>query len=170
MFKNIIIMSFIFVFLTACTNARDNTESNKENTNTEPINYEMEGEREERLNIQGNDKQKTYPEQRYSDAFTNEESIMLSKELERRRDVTKAQVASTDDRVIVAVMLQDHADHNITKKLRKEIEKMIPDKQVIIYTDDTHWDRMKNIDAKMGTKNIGNENRNKIKDFFNTNK
>lgn len=161
----------LIAILTACTNTREDAEDSNEEVETQPIHYESEGERKDRLNIQDNPKKEGIPKQEkqknYSDAFTNEESVMLSETLEKRKDINKAQVASTEDRIIVAVMLSDHPDRNITNKIKTDIKKIVPDKQIVIYTDDTHWERMKNLDAGLKSKGVGTDMEDRINYFFN---
>ncbi|WP_249870983.1 YhcN/YlaJ family sporulation lipoprotein [Oceanobacillus saliphilus] len=108
---------------------------------------------------------------KYSDVFTNEESIRISEELAKQKDIIQAQVASTEDRIIVAVMLREHFDHHVAHKIEDEVRKIVPDsdKQIIVYTDDIQWDRMKNIDARLGARETGYELGNILEEFFQIN-
>jgi hypothetical protein len=164
MYKKVFVVLFIFVTLAACSNTKEGMPdgSQQPENNTQPIHYQP-GEHRQVRPTPRNHSMDNDPG-RFSDAFTNEESIRISKALEQRRDIVQAQVASTENRVIVSVMLNKQADnHNVPEKIREEIQTIIPDKQIVIYTDDTHWERMKDIDTKLKAKNFGND----ILDFFN---
>lgn len=164
MYKKVIITLFLAAILVACTNTKDgNVQYNNQSTEkTRPIHYDPNDKQNMRMDEENNPYMDDNPA-RYSDAFTNDESIRLSQALEQRRDIVQAQVASTEDRVIVSVKLNKHKDHYIAENLREEIQTIVPDKQIVIYTDDPHWERMKNIDTKLKSKNFGND----ILDFFN---
>lgn len=165
------VLLLLIIVLTACTNTKEEAQDNHDNNNTgiQPMHFETDKKAENRNNGEDNQRQQRQNKTRYSDVFTNEESIMLSEKLEKRKGINRAQVASTDERIIVAVMLSDHSDHNITKKIEADIKEIIPDKQIVIYTDDTHWERMKNLDARLESKNIGNDVEDNLKELFNIN-
>lgn len=171
MYKKTMALLLLIIVLAACTNTREGVRDDDGNNNTDiqPMHFESEKKTQNTNNKEGNQSQQKNRESRYSDAFTNEESLMLTNTLEKRKDIMQAQVATTDDRVIVGVMLSEHTDHNTTKKIESEIKEIIPDKQIIIYTDDTRWERMKNLDAKLESKNIGNDVEDNIKELFNIN-
>lgn len=173
MYKRAILFLLFIVILSACTNTQENSQNNNKNTDTntdtQPMHYEREKTDVKEDDGAENQRRNGHREPRYSDAFTNEESVELSKRLEKQKNIVKAQVASTEDRIIVAVMLNDHSDHNITRKIESEVKKTNPDKQIVIYTDDSHWDRMKNLDARMKSGSIGNGFEDNIKGLFNIN-
>ncbi|WP_010651031.1 YhcN/YlaJ family sporulation lipoprotein [Oceanobacillus massiliensis] len=106
----------------------------------------------------------------YTDAYTNEESIRISEELQQRKDIIQAQVASTDDRIIVAVMLQERFNLEVPD-VEEYVREIVPDtdKEIIVYTDEIHWDRMKNLDARLGAKNSGEGVEKFIEDLFQLN-
>lgn len=171
MYKKVMMSMLSIAILTACTNTRENAEDNNGKVDTQPINYETEGERKDRLNIPDNQKQEEHPKQEkqnYSDAFTNEESVMISKTLEKRKDITQAQVASTDDRIIVAVVLSNQPKHDIVNKIETDIKEIVPNKQIVIYTDESHWERMKNLDSGLRSKGVGPDMEDRINYFFHT--
>ncbi|WP_067727292.1 YhcN/YlaJ family sporulation lipoprotein [Oceanobacillus damuensis] len=107
----------------------------------------------------------------YSDVFTNEESIRISEELANQKDIIQAQVASTDDRIIVAVMLREHFDHHASVDIESEVRKIVPEteKQITVYTDDIQWDRMKNLDARLQAKTIGEDMEIFVEELFQLN-
>jgi len=104
----------------------------------------------------------------YSDAFTNEESVHITRALEKQKDIIQAQVASLEDRIVVAVMLREHLDHDVSQRIEKDVKEIVPDtnKQIIVYTDDIQWDRMKNLDTRLKAKTVGDDLENSIKELF----
>ncbi|MEC5422057.1 YhcN/YlaJ family sporulation lipoprotein [Virgibacillus sp. C22-A2] len=175
----------LILFVVGCTNADDNTQTNNEDIRTQPIHYETESEQKARKGLRDKTigEQGGYPQSDqegvnasdysggYSDVFTNEESEFLANELQAHRDIIQAQVASTEDRIIVAVMLREHSNHDVAETIETEVREVIPetDKQIIIYTDDIYWDRMKNLDARLEARDVGEDLEDYITDFFNRN-
>lgn len=172
------------MLLVGCTNTDDNTENTNENSSTQPIHYETEGEQKDRLNTrdQSIGEQGGYPQSDqeganssdyrggYSDEFTNEETEKLSKQLKDRKDIVQAQVASTDGRVIVAVILKEkYTDHDIKGSIESEVSEAIPDKEIVVYTDEVYWDQAKNLDARSGSNNKDYNTEDYIEDFFKRN-
>src|SRR5690625_6338136 len=76
------------------------------------------------------------------DIFTTKESAEIADHLTKRNDVIQAQVATTEDRVIVGVMLNKHDKQQTDKdqkkiaEIEKTVQKLEPDKEIIVYTDD----------------------------------
>ncbi|WP_085991795.1 YhcN/YlaJ family sporulation lipoprotein [Oceanobacillus senegalensis] len=175
--KTIFIIGFVLTVAVGCTNQDENAQTNTDTLDTQPIHYDSKKEHESR-NVSPNNptaEQGRYPKGKqdmmdignvdYQDPFVNEETQRITKELTKNRDIIQAQVASIDDRIIVAVMLRKHFNHdasNDSEAIKKEVEKMVPDKQIIVYTDDIQWDRMKNFNARY---NAGKNGEN-IEEFF----
>lgn len=103
----------------------------------------------------------------YSDIFTNEEADKIYNHLINQKEIKQVQVASANDKVIVGVMLSDHTDHNIRDKIEKEVRKVVPDKKIVVYTDDVHWDRLSNLKSKLGASKGGKNLGDQIKKLFN---
>ncbi|WP_373892921.1 YhcN/YlaJ family sporulation lipoprotein [Virgibacillus natechei] len=185
MYKKILFpLLVVAMLLVACTNTgTDDTQDSNENS-TQPIHYETEGEQKDRLNTRDQTigEQGGYPQSDqdganasdyrggYSDEFTNEESEKLSRQLKDRKDIVQAQVTSTDDRVIVAVILKEKfTDHDIKDSIESEVRGAIPDKEVVVYTDEAYWEQMKDMDARRGSDNKNYNVEDYIKDFFERN-
>lgn len=174
------------MLLVACTNTdtgKDTQDSN-ENSTTQPIHYETEEEQKDRLNTRDQTigEQGGYPQSdqegvnssdysgRYSDAFTNEKSEKLSKKIKDRKDIVQAQVASTDDRVIVAVILKEkYTNHNIKDSIESEVREAMPNKEIVVYTDEVYWDQRRNMDSRLGSDNKDYNVEDYIDDFFKRN-
>ncbi|MBY7143269.1 YhcN/YlaJ family sporulation lipoprotein [Virgibacillus sp. NKC19-3] len=186
MYKKILFPLLVITMLfVACANTdTDHTQTTNENSTTQPIHYETEEEQNNRLNTRDQTigDRGGYPQSDqngvnasdysngYTDEFTDEESEELSKQLKDRKDIVQAQVASTDDRVIVAVILKEkYIDHDIKDSIESEVSEAIPDKEIVVYTDDAYWDQAKNLDARSGSKNKNYDVEDYIKDFFERN-
>ncbi|MCG1027919.1 YhcN/YlaJ family sporulation lipoprotein [Virgibacillus halodenitrificans] len=173
----------LLAFTIGCSNNNDESGENKTNPNTQPIHYETDQEQKDRLNYDEPSigERGGYPQSEqeqvndadykggYSDAFTNKEAILLSQELQNKKDIIQAQVAVTDKRIIVGVMQREHTDHFAVNKIESTIREILPntEKEIIVYTDDIHWDRMKNLDARLKAKNRGDDLENIVEDFLN---
>src|SRR5699024_10112302 len=150
-----------------------------------PINYEPKKEQQDRLENRKNppSKQKHQQNQeRYHadqsgndnmDIFTTKESAEIADQLTQRNDVIQAQVATTEDRVIVGVMLNKHdkqqADKNQKKvaEIEKAVQKIEPQKEIIVYTDDAHWNQLKDLNSSLKQSNAGKNVEKYIEKFLN---
>ncbi|SDQ46656.1 Sporulation lipoprotein YhcN/YlaJ (Spore_YhcN_YlaJ) [Virgibacillus subterraneus] len=176
--KILTIISVIIFALVGC-GTEEGKQDNTENMNSQPINYETKEEQKERTgNKEPNLGEKGgYPQSEQtemndgdasgqSDLYTNQTSILISKKLKERREVIQAQVAVTDDKAIVGVIISPSSPPNMRKILKQEVHEMVPNREVEVYTDDIYWDRMRNKDAKLDQLN-GDMNE-FLNEFFNT--
>lgn len=177
----IIPITFILLLTVACSSVNEDG-NNGEGIKTQPINYETDQERKDRLNTRDKTigEKGGYPQSKqegvnasdfhkgYSDPFTNEESELISKQLKEKKEIVQVQVAATDERIIVAVILSEKADPEIKKTIQEEVESIAPDKQITVYTDEVHWDHMKNLDARKGSEKREYDIEEYIDDFFRT--
>jgi|SRR5690625_2739515 len=182
----IVTLVILTVFVGGCTNMNSDgkRETTQENPNTHPINYEPKKEQQDRLEDRVNppSKQKHQQNQeRYADQignedmdiFTTKESAEIADHLTKRNDVIQAQVATTDDRVIVGVMLNKHdkqqADKDQKKiaEIEKAVQKLEPDKEIIVYTDDAHWNQLKDLNSSLKQSNAGENVEKYIEKFLN---
>lgn len=173
---------FLFLFIlivTACSPNEQGASERTNNSSVQPIHFDKKqsdiyDNEEPSIGEQGG-----YPQseqngvnqadfRNYSDAFTNEESLFITKELEKQKDIIQAQVASSEDRIVVAVMLREHVDHDMPQKIEEDVKELVPgtNKQIIVYTDDVQWNQMKNLDTRLKAKTIGDDLENTIKDLF----
>lgn len=180
MYTIFILIIFIGTLLIGCTddNTTNDQPSNNRTESVQPIHFEdqemEESNQPESIGEQGGyiqSRQYGVNETRannYTDAFTNEESIRITESLRNRVDVVQAQVASTEDRIVVGVILKEHADPDTGDKLVKHIERQLEDtdKEIIVYTDDIQWDRMKNLDSRLQAKEMGEQVENLFEDIF----
>lgn len=153
------------VTLLLTTGCGNDTEEGKSETNNsyQPINYETPEEQTKRST-----KDKTigelggYPQsdQEYvnegdkninsknEDRYTNEKTMLISEYLAERKEIVQAQVSETDDRIIVAVITPDNEYFpKLNDVIEKEVKRVVPDKQVVVYTQAIWWDRMRNLNS-----------------------
>ncbi|MCT2537978.1 YhcN/YlaJ family sporulation lipoprotein [Aquibacillus koreensis] len=107
---------------------------------------------------------------KYTEQFYNEESQKVSEAVNKIEAVSITQVFSTEDQIFVSPLLeqteykdQDDVDR-IVEQVRKQVRQIVPDKEIVIYTDDIYWNEMRNINAR----NVENpdEARDYIQDFI----
>lgn len=175
----------LLIFIVACNGNESEQETTNQSTNNrsiQPIHYDEKNSdrydaKEPSIGEQGGYEQSEQNDvnksdfNAYTDPFTNEESIRISEELQKQKDIIQAQVASTDDRIVVAVMLREHDNHDITQQIEENIKKIVPNtgKQIIVYTDDVHWDRMKNLGSRGKAKSIGDDVEGHMEELFQLN-
>ncbi|GAB3050321.1 YhcN/YlaJ family sporulation lipoprotein [Virgibacillus ainsalahensis] len=167
---------FSLLVITGCANT-DETQNNNEDVDTQPMHYETEDEKKERMGTrdrttgeqEGNpndiDKANSADfEGGYSDPYTTEETEAISRKLKEHEDIIQAQVASTDERIMIGLRLKEHTDPNIPNNIQEEVKEIIPntDKQIIVFSDEIYWDRMKNLKTRGDS---GND-MNKLMDDF----
>ncbi|TFJ94001.1 YhcN/YlaJ family sporulation lipoprotein [Lentibacillus salicampi] len=164
--------------LIGCAQYESGEQDSGQNMNSQPIHYESEKEHNERLGAedQGIDEDGGYPQSEQkelnngdrngqSDKFTNEMSLNISNHLKQRNDVRQVQVAVSEERVVVGIMLSDHAPPDMRERVEQEVQEMVPNKEVYVYTDEIFWDRMRNKDARLDQ--INGDTREFLREFFN---
>ena len=178
MLKNVILLILVMFVMAACNHGELET-SEKRNDSVQPMHFDEKtrdiyDKQEPSIGEQGGyiqSEQKganSSDFSKYNDPFTNEETIRITEELVKQKDIVQAQVASTDERLIVAVMLRENLDRDIADDIEADVRKIVPesDKEIIVYTDDVQWDRMKDFDARFGSKETDDNLDNMMKEFF----
>ncbi|WP_404453222.1 YhcN/YlaJ family sporulation lipoprotein [Virgibacillus necropolis] len=173
---------FVAIVATGCANDESNEAKNDEQIQSQTINYETKNEQNDRLGLrdqtigekggyeQSEQKQINRGDKQEgdnTDIFTNEQSKAISDHLRKQRDIKLAQVAVTDEKVVVAVMLDEHNNHEISDDIEKEVRKFEPNKTIVVYTDDNHWDRMSNLKARHKQSTFPDDLKDDMKRFFN---
>jgi hypothetical protein len=163
--KKIIVFGVLTLTLFGCNdnNVLDNPNRGTD-TDTTPVRYESTQEQNARRDIQHQSpqEQNTSPlnEQRdkgdnFTDPYTNEEAVSIYNKLMKREEIMQAQVASTDDRITVAVMFKKQHFNHDSKPNGKDIENIVRDivpdtnKDIVVYTDNIEWDKRKNDNARL---------------------
>lgn len=166
MFKRKVFIVFgATLMLLGCSdnNALDNS-NNDTNIDTAPVRYESRQEQNERrgLTNQLSPEQDGSPlneqtdmEDNFTDPYTNEEAVHIYNELMKREEIMQAQVASTEDRIIVSVMFKkQHFNHESKPNgmdVENAVREIVPNtkKDIVVYTDNIEWDKRKNDNARL---------------------
>lgn len=102
------------------------------------------------------------------DEFTTERTIDISNHLMNLDEVNQAQVVETDEKVIVGVIINLHADREIANKIEKEVKPFTEEGQdIIVYTDDTYWYDRIDEDASGWAAQLGEDVESIFDNFFN---
>lgn len=137
--------------------------------------YETEDEKHIRL---GNDKD---PMKKYlqsdekgigeggteQNIFKTDEALIVAQRLSKREEVRQAQVASSPTQIVVFVLLRDYQNPNIAKTLEEEIRMLSPHKDIYIYTDQRHYNRVEDLKSSMKARQIGNDLQRFFEEQFN---
>ncbi|WP_042146142.1 YhcN/YlaJ family sporulation lipoprotein [Paucisalibacillus sp. EB02] len=178
-----IILSSLFL-LAACGNESEQGMNNNTNQkNIQPINYETPNEQESRSGDQdksigeiGGYKQS---DQEYvnegdknfnaknEDQYTSERTYLISEYLSERKEIVQSQIAETDDRIIVAVMTGNQYFPDLPEIITRDVKEIVPDKEVVVYTDKAWWDHMRNLNSN--PKDLDQDIEKNLHDFFNNN-
>lgn len=170
------------LFVAGCA---DDTEQGMSGTTNpdqiQPINYETPKEQQERVGQQEKSVGELggYPqnEQEFvnegdknvnaknEDRYTNEKTLQISEYLSERKEIVQAQVAETDDRIIIAVQTENHEYHDLNRIIEEEVRRIEPEKQIVVYTDDNYWERMRNLNSRQIK--LEDDIENSLREFFN---
>lgn len=144
----IILISSMLCLAVGCSDT--NNQSEQENTSqTKNTGYESShGESQDHINE--NDPNLNQNDSSNKDVYTNDTTVKIKELLTERQDIRRAQVASTEDRVMIAVNLSHNADRDkILDSIEDDVEDIVSDKELVIYTGDAYWNRMKNLGSKL---------------------
>ncbi|WP_157724854.1 YhcN/YlaJ family sporulation lipoprotein [Virgibacillus phasianinus] len=172
---------FAVLIAGGCANGGNNEASDDDQIQSQPLHYETKHEQNERLDTGDQPQTQTEIEKgnvnrgdntsgNNTDVFTNEQSKEIADYLMKRRDIKLAQVAITDKKIVVAVMLNDHSNHDITDGIESDVRKFDKNKTIVVYTDDNHWDRMSNLKARLKQSNFSDDLKDDMKRLFNPNR
>jgi|GEM_PF-3879411 len=152
MLRKMVIITGILLLTTGC-GSNNNAEPHKNQLSEEKkrgeltkqlrVNEQTDTNREENPS---EIKQKNIQEETVRDnptAYTNEQTIEITKKLMERDDIRAAQVAMTKDKVFVGLMLERKIDSKIRSKVEEIVKASVSDKEVVVYSDETYWDQKK---------------------------
>ncbi|MFZ3576420.1 YhcN/YlaJ family sporulation lipoprotein [Virgibacillus sp. DJP39] len=162
---NYVCLLFIVIVMTACSDGENSAADNNNNEpQSQPLNYENETEKNRRLGLRdqtiGEKGGYSQSDQKLinrgdvgannKDIYTNEKSQEIVKYLMDRHGIKVAQVAITDEKIIVAVMFDDRTGTNdaIADVIEKEVRKFDASKQIVVYTDQSNWEQVKDLKAR----------------------
>lgn len=176
-FMRLIIFVFSLFLIVGCNNTNTGQNDDREQSNgTDYLYYETDQEKMERLGSQNASPIKDYLQSNEKgigkdgterNIFETDEARKIAQELALRDDVKQTQIATTDEQVVVFVLLNDYQDPNIAKSLEEDIKKITPNKKILVYTDKLHWNRLKDIDSSMRARDIGNDLEKFLEENFN---
>ncbi len=127
-------------------------------TNYDAMEYERARPRDKNIALRQGPKKDTPMDSDNANSFNNIEfdrqSREIGKRLSQNRFVKTAQVVITNEKVIVAVEEPDRATYtrvDVSEKVRKLVTQMpeTKGKEIVIYTDERYWDRMKDIRSRL---------------------
>lgn len=158
-----IMILLLVISCVACSPQNSNQKENVVKNNTQSIHFETKEQQKERLGAREKSigEQGGYPQSHrnynkgpdtglYTDIFTNDESARLEEHLRTFKEVKQAQVASTEERIVIGILLSNRfqEDPNIATDIKRSVEEIVPNKTIIVYTDHIHWDRMRELRSK----------------------
>lgn len=168
MYKMLSVFLIMFIAI-GCTNNNDAQMDN--NNNKEPMQISNRDDNQsDPYDVEKSPNKKYYQsdergigeDAENQDIFSSEESLMVQQHLQKRKDVRQAQVATFEDRVIAFVMLNPQQNDQTDSEIKDETQRLIPEKEIVIYTDEYHWNRMKDLKAGLTQKKAGE----RVEDFF----
>lgn len=98
--------------------------------------------------------------------FESVESRQISQQLARRDEVIQSRVAVTPNRVIVFASLNDYPN-DIEKQIEDDVKKYVQDKQIIVFTDEAQWERMRHLESSLKAEEIGEDMEQYLERYFN---
>lgn len=168
--KLVTILSMTLFLLAGCSDPDNALEDAQNTPDTQPIHYETEAERKERQGVrdktigeQGGYIQSKRPDlkqidrsKEYTDSYTNDEALLLMQELNKLDYLAAVEVASSDDKIMIGVMLNENDNHKqisdeqFADRIKHEVKKIIPDtkKEIIVFTEESEWGEWKNLDSR----------------------
>ncbi|MGM8212983.1 YhcN/YlaJ family sporulation lipoprotein [Virgibacillus sp. W0430] len=172
---NLIWIAAMFMLFVGCSNGQKDTSQEKEGTNPNPIRYETKEEYNARHGINDyadkdyyqSDEAGIAPDGNERNIFNTEESLLIAQTLQRKTDIKQAQAALVDSKIIVFVTLNDYTNDNISNNIRQIVQEIVPEKEVIIFTDEIHWNRMRHLQAGLKQREIAENLEHYFEENFN---
>ncbi|MUK86989.1 hypothetical protein GMD78_01050 [Ornithinibacillus sp. L9] len=184
--KKYILLGMSVFVITGCATQEEGRHANNSENNLQPIHYETpEQQREREGQPRSIGERGGYPQSeleglnagdtddRNRDRYTNEKTMEISQYLSELRYIKQAQVSETNDRIVVAAILNNHSDQTSlgdaddrAQQIKQEVKKFGRDKEIVVYTDNIYWNRMRNLNSNQISidENIDQF----LEDFFNT--
>ncbi|WP_163526466.1 YhcN/YlaJ family sporulation lipoprotein [Halobacillus ihumii] len=183
MWKIIAVSLLSGMFLVACQ-ADEPAETGKESYFYEPVEYGKEdapkqegkiptGEEnyfKRRADEEMRDTKYSETNRSHDNDFNNEDSMEITQAVNEFKEVTQTQTFTNGERVYVAVMINPHDRRNgkVIKKIRQKVEPMT-DLPVTIYSNNSQWEDVKDLNARSKAQQLPENLREKIKQFFQQN-
>lgn len=88
--------------------------------------------------------------------FATDDTREIAQLLAIRTDIRQSQVAELKDRIVITLMTNpNEMDNQTISSIKDDIQEVVPEKEVFIYTDEYHWNRMKDLDASLQQRKMG---------------
>lgn len=182
MWKIVSILMLTSIIMFACQADETAEPKEEESSPYQPLGYAQDGAIERRGQIPtGKDSYfKRTAEEEFRNAkygetnrshdndFNNEDAMAVVEKVNELKEITMTQAYSTDDKVYVAVMINpyDMRDETIPGKIEAKV-KQVTDKDLIVYTNNSSWDQMKNFNSRQDTSEAPKKIRERMRNFFN---
>lgn len=161
---------------TACTN-NNNAEQNQQEDNVQQIHYESKKEENERLGINDytdkdyyqSDEEGIAHDGNERNIFHSKESLLVAQKLGKRPDIKQYQVAVYENYVIVFTILNDYVNDDIAESIEQDVKEVLPSKEVAVYTDEYHWNKMRHMQAGFKQREIADDIEHYLEENFNLN-
>lgn len=98
--------------------------------------------------------------------FNSREERQISQQLAKRKEIMQSRVAITPNRVVVFAQLSEYPN-DIVKEIEKDVERFVTDKQIVVFTDEAQWGRMKHLDAGLEQREVGEDLEQFLERYFN---
>src|SRR5699024_6517282 len=85
----------------------------------------------------------------FTDPYVNKTTAEIYDQISHFKEIKQAQVTAADDKIVVALMLNDYNEEDVRDKIVNNVRDIVPNKEIVIYTDDVHWNRIKNKRARL---------------------
>ncbi|GEM_PF-4421325 len=160
----ILLLLLLFLLLAGCGNSTSQPMNDENRPQPQKVRYENPAKEADHLTYYKDyvdarklqkDKLSDNDFEGYTDPYTTKESQEIAEKLMENRDIIIAEVRILDEQVLVAVKLRDNNydrnhDMSAVTKIEDQVKEMLKDdeKKVVIWTDHTQWNRMKNYYAE----------------------
>lgn len=147
----------------------------EENNSPRLVHYESDEERNLRLGNRDNSIRKYFESDEKGigeygterNIFKTDEALEVSQALAKREDVRQAQVATSPTQIVAFVILKDFQNPNVAKSIEEEIQNISPHKDIYIYTDQLHYNRVEDLKSSMRARQIGDDLERFFEEFLN---
>jgi len=146
-----LLIGSIFCLLIGCSSMNNDTGNENESPETDNTSYNSTKNHPDPLKKdRTKQRQENTRDTKNRDIFTNDTSIEIQETLTNRSDIRRAQVAITNTRAMISLQLSDHANRDgILDSVENDVKHIVPEKEIVIYTDDSYWRRMKDLGSRL---------------------
>lgn len=164
----------LFFVVVGCTDRIEQPEADPgESSSSQPFRYETVGEQKERqknrdqhVKNQSQRKDNGTEYKNISNLSSDEENEIIDKIMKRKR-IKEAQVASSSHYVIISLLVREgYTDQTIRLNVEDDVRAMFSDRQIVIFTDDYHWNQMIHLKSRLASSESDEERNRLIEDYL----